>query len=182
MDVTAYRLSHPEFGVPSPSGIGLPIATRVDRPETISPVINVSQSTATATVLIIEDSPDVAETLARFLRIGCGYEVDTAPDGLRGIRAAIEHPPDVVICDIGLPKKNGVLVAEELIETLPDRPLLIAVTGYGDAATRGLAAEAGFNHFVVKPADPFFIESLIEDHLKRRSSENAESGSDEPID
>jgi DNA-binding response OmpR family regulator len=131
----------------------------------------VSSSTSTAVVLIIEDNPDTADSLSRFLRIGCGYEVLTAYDGPHGIRAALDHPPDVIICDIGLPKKNGILVGEELIESLPDRPLLIAITGYGDATTRGLAKDAGFDQFLVKPADPFAIESLIEAHLKRRAGE-----------
>ena len=78
----------------------------------------------------------------------------------------------MLILDIGLPKKNGILVGEELIESLPDRPLVIALTGYGYATTRALAEEAGFDHFLVKPADPFHIESLIEDHLKRRSGDD----------
>jgi DNA-binding response OmpR family regulator len=125
--------------------------------------------TTTASVLIIEDNSDVAESLARFLRIGCGYDVNTEGDGVRGMRAALADPPDVVILDIGLPKKNGILVGEELIESLSDRPLLIAVTGYGDATTRALAEEAGFDHFLIKPADPFAIEELIEAHLKRRA-------------
>jgi len=133
--------------------------------------MSVLHSTAAASVLIIEDNADVADSLARFLRIGCGYEVSTAPDGLKGVRAALEHPPDVLILDIGLPKKNGILVGEELIEALPHRPLVIGITGYGDATTRALAEEAGFDHFLTKPADPFLIESLIEDHLKRQAGE-----------
>jgi DNA-binding response OmpR family regulator len=131
--------------------------------------MNSSPSTVATSVLIIEDNQDVADSLARFLRIGCGYEVSTEIDGIRGVRAARDNPPDVAIIDIGLPKKNGILVAEELIESLPDRPLVIAVTGYGDSTTRALAEEAGFDHFLTKPADPFAIETLIEDHMRRRS-------------
>jgi DNA-binding response OmpR family regulator len=134
--------------------------------------MSVTHSTRTVSVLIIEDNADTADTLARFLRLGCGYQVANAPDGLRGVRAALADPPDVIVCDLGLPKKNGILVAEELLEELPDRPLLIAVTGYGDAATRGLAADAGFDHFLLKPADPFAIESLIEAHQKERDGDS----------
>ena len=136
--------------------------------------MRVSDPTTTASVLIIEDNADVADSLARFLRIGCGYQVSTAPDGLKGVRAALEDPPDVLIVDIGLPKKNGILVGEELIESLPDRPLVIAVTGYGDATTRALAEEAGFDHFLVKPADPFAIERLIEDHIRQRTGDDGD--------
>jgi two-component system CheB/CheR fusion protein len=132
--------------------------------------MSVTHPDRTISVLIIEDNADAADSLARFLRLGCGYEVRTAADGLRGRQAAVDHPPDVVVCDIGLPKQNGVLVGEELAELLPERPLLIAVTGYGDAVTRELAAEAGFDHFLVKPADPFAIEALIDTHAKRRAT------------
>jgi DNA-binding response OmpR family regulator len=134
--------------------------------------MSVSHAASTASVLIIEDNSEVAESLARFLRIGCGYEVTTEGDGVRGVRAALADPPDAIILDIGLPKKNGILVGEELLESLVDRPLLIAVTGYGDATTRALAEEAGFDHFLVKPADPFAIEGLIEAHLRRRAGDD----------
>jgi DNA-binding response OmpR family regulator len=121
-------------------------------------------------VLIIEDDADTAESLARFLRLGCGHTVATAPDGLKGVRMALADQPDVVICDIGLPKKNGLLVAEELAASLPHRPLLIAVTGYGGQVSEGLVEAAGFDYFLLKPADPFRIEALIEAQLLEHSA------------
>jgi DNA-binding response OmpR family regulator len=120
----------------------------------------------TASVLIIEDNLDTAESLARFLKIGCGYHVDIATDGIKGLQMARSALPDVVILDLGLPKKNGLIVGEQIAESFDPRPLLIAVTGYGDQATRDLAGTAGFDHFLVKPADPFDIEALIEAHLQ----------------
>jgi len=116
-------------------------------------------------VLIIEDNRDTASSLACFFRLGVGYAVAVATDGAEGVRCALDAPPDVVICDIGLPKQNGLLVGEELAERLPRRPLLIAVTGYGDQVTRECAAAAGFDHYLVKPADPFELEALIEAHV-----------------
>jgi len=128
--------------------------------------MTVSSPSRTASVLIIEDNLDTAESLARFLRIGCGYHVEVATDGIKGLQAARSEQPDVVILDLGLPKKNGLLVGEQIAETFDPRPLLVAVTGYGDQPTRDLATEAGFDHFLVKPADPFDIEALIEAHLQ----------------
>lgn len=124
-----------------------------------------------ASVLVIEDNPDVAESLARFLRVAFGHRVEVATDGLRGVRKALAVRPDVVVCDIGLPKQNGLLVAEEIVLSLPRKPLLIALTGHGDRATRELAADIGFDHFLTKPADPFRIEDLIEARLRGRASE-----------
>lgn len=65
---------------------------------------------------------------------------------------------------MGYRRKNGLLVAEEIADSLPRRPLLIAVTGYGHQVSRGLAEAAGFDHYLTKPADPFQIEALIEAH------------------
>ena len=122
--------------------------------------------TRTASVLIIEDNLDTAESLARFLRLGCGFRVTIATDGVKGLTAARAERPDVVICDLGLPKRNGLLVGEQIVESVDPRPLLVAVTGYGDPATRDLAARAGFDHYLIKPADPFEIEGLIDAHLQ----------------
>src|SRR5215213_7757888 len=120
----------------------------------------------TASVLIVEDDPDTASSLACFLRLGGGPRVATARDGPRGLAAALADPPDVVVLDLGLPRRNGLLVGEELLARLPNRPLLIAVTGYADPAARAVAAEAGFDHYLVKPADPFHIDALIQAHLR----------------
>jgi CheY-like chemotaxis protein len=96
-------------------------------------------------VLVIEDVADTADSLARFLHLGSG---------------------DVVVCDVGLPRLNGLRVAEELTELKP-RPLLIAVTAYGGVYTEDLTRAAGFDHYLVKPADPLEIERLIREHARK---------------
>ena len=115
-------------------------------------------------VLVIEDVADTADTLADFLRMACGYRVSVAYDGETGVKAARTDPPDAVVCDIGLPRRNGLLVAEELADTLPSKPLLIAVTGYADQVSADLARDAGFDHLVPKPADPAALRDLIANH------------------
>ena len=70
---------------------------------------------------------------------------------------ALADPPDAVVCDIGLPRLNGLQVAAELGRLRP-KPLLIAVTAYGGVYTEELARAAGFDHYLLKPADPFEIE------------------------
>ena len=115
-------------------------------------------------VLIIEDHADTAATLADYFRVGCGFRVATARDGLTGLRLAVADPPDAVVCDIGLPRRNGLLVAEELADTLPAKPLLIAVTGYADQVSADLARDVGFDHLLPKPADPAALRALIANH------------------
>jgi DNA-binding response OmpR family regulator len=121
-------------------------------------------------VLVIEDVMDTADSLARFLHVGAGVEVRVAYNGESGVKMAFADPPNVVISDIGLPRLNGLRVAAELGELRP-RPLLIAVTAYGGVYTEELARAAGFDHYLVKPADPFEIERLVLEHARTLGGE-----------
>ena len=112
-------------------------------------------------VLLVEDQPDVADSLALFLQAVCHCRVSIARDGEAGVAAARAEEPDAVVCDIGLPKKDGFAVAREVAAALPRKPLLIAVTGYGDDEFRARGRAAGFDHYLLKPADPFAIAALL---------------------
>jgi DNA-binding response OmpR family regulator len=120
----------------------------------------------TLSVLVVEDQPDVAATLALFLEVCCNYRVTIAADGAAGVAAAQADTPDAVVCDIGLPKKDGFQVARE-VAVLPRRPLLIAVTGYGDDDSREKGRAAGFDHYLLKPADPRAIEAILRAYQAR---------------
>jgi DNA-binding response OmpR family regulator len=113
-------------------------------------------------VLLIEDNMDVADSLARFLRIGAGFDVRVAYDGPSGLKAAIAQPPDAIVCDIALPKVSGLDLATELVAHLPAKPVLIAVTAFSGEYPEAKARAAGFDYYLTKPADPFVIERLIQ--------------------
>ena len=118
-----------------------------------------------ASVLVIDDSMDVADSIARFLRVAVGHDVRVAYDGASGIRMAVAEVPEAVVCDIGMPRLDGLKVAQELAELTP-RPLLIAVTGFSGAYPEKQAKAAGFDHYLVKPADPFAIDALIQNRRR----------------
>jgi PAS domain S-box-containing protein len=112
-------------------------------------------------VLVVEDNRDAADSL-RLLLEAYGYEVSVAYTGPDGVRAAVEHRPEVVVCDIGLPGMDGYRVAEALRgnpATAASR--LIALTGYGRDEDRRRARDAGFDEHLTKPADPAALEALI---------------------
>jgi CheY-like chemotaxis protein len=112
-------------------------------------------------ILVVEDNRDAAELLATYLR-ACGHMVHIAHDGGAGFAAALREQPDVVICDIGLPGVDGYEFARKLrAEPCLRRCLLVAVTGYGEARDRQRGVEAGFAHYLTKPADPREIERLL---------------------
>ena len=113
-------------------------------------------------ILIAEDDCDTAESLASLLELE-GYSVQIASDGLTAIATAEASHPDVVLLDIGLPKMDGYEVARKLQqERWPRKPLLIAVTGYGQQEERLHAYEAGVNMHLTKPVTPEELLYLLE--------------------
>ena len=112
-------------------------------------------------VVIVEDNRAAADSLQQLLGL-YGYEVRVAYTGPDGVRVAGEWPPDFVLCDIGLPGLDGYAVARELrLNPTTARVRLLALTGYGTDEDRRRAHEAGFDHHLVKPADPDELQRLL---------------------
>jgi CheY-like chemotaxis protein len=112
-------------------------------------------------VLVVEDNPDVASSL-RDLVEAFGHEVHVARSGDAALMDAHRTPPDVVLCDIGLPGMSGYDVARAFRSDPALRHArLVAVTGYAQAEDRREAAEAGFDRHVGKPPDPEELEHLL---------------------
>jgi PAS domain S-box-containing protein len=109
-------------------------------------------------IVLVEDHPDVASTMAAVLR-SANHRVLVAHDGPSGIELVKRHHPQAVLLDIGLPGMNGYEVAERLHRELgADTPLLIAMTGYGQKQDRLRAEQAGIDHYLIKPVD---LEGLL---------------------
>ncbi len=102
-------------------------------------------------VVIVEDDLDSVHTLAALLR-DMGHWVDYAINGYVAADVIRRFRPDTVICDIGLPGQTGVQVAKQVRQDPDLRGVrLIALTAYGDEATRNRAMAAGFDAYYVKP-------------------------------
>lgn len=113
-------------------------------------------------VLVVDDNQDSAETLGLLLDL-VGYKTSMAHDGEDALRKAVELQPDVVLLDIGLPKLNGYEVARRIrLEPWGARPILVAITGWGQTEDIDLARNAGFDHHLVKPVDADALLKLIE--------------------
>ena len=111
-------------------------------------------------VLVVEDNRDSAHTLQKLLEV-CGHSVTLAYSGREGLAAARRTPPDVVLCDIGLPDTDGYAVAEALKkDPLTERARLIAVTARNSERDKSRAKAAGFHLHLVKPVKP---ESLLQE-------------------
>jgi CheY-like chemotaxis protein len=118
-------------------------------------------STPNRDVLIVEDNADAAETLRAVLELA-GHRVRIARDGVAGLEAIRSEPPEIALVDIGLPRMDGYELARRLRGAMDgDRPLLIAVTGYGLPEDRARALAAGFDDHVTKPVDIGVLAGLL---------------------
>ncbi|HEX5686424.1 MAG TPA: ATP-binding protein [Ideonella sp.] len=122
-----------------------------------------SASTAAAPrkVLIADDNRDAADSLAALLQLE-GHETRLSFDGNEALSTWQRFDPDVCLFDIGMPGRNGYELARA-IRGLPGghRPVLIAITGWGQESDRHLALQAGFNHHLTKPVDPQRLTALF---------------------
>jgi len=114
-------------------------------------------------ILIVEDSPDTAESLAKLLA-ACGHAVRVAHTGPDGLSAAAEFRPDVAIVDIGLPQMDGHELGRQLRRQLDGAEcLLIAATAYGREEDIARSVAAGFDAHFVKPVPLVRFLQLIDD-------------------
>jgi signal transduction histidine kinase len=112
-------------------------------------------------ILLADDNIDFALTLATLLR-GLGHEILVTHDGEQALQAADGFRPDFAFLDIGLPKRNGYELARGLRESaITARTILVAVTGWGQEKDRQLAAQAGFDHHLVKPVQLAQIQEIL---------------------
>ncbi|WP_439621351.1 response regulator [Gemmata sp.] len=113
-------------------------------------------------VVVVDDNVDGADTLADLLKL-LGHQVRTAYDGPTGIAAVGAFDPDLVLLDIGLPGMDGYEIARRLRGAAngSGRPVLIAVSGYGQEADRGQSRAAGFAHHCVKPVEFEALRTLL---------------------
>ncbi len=112
-------------------------------------------------VLVVDDNQDAAEALATILSLS-GHDTELAHDGIGAIAAAASFKPEVVFLDIGMPSVDGHETARRIREQPWGKDIvLVALTGWGQAEDRRKSREAGFNHHLVKPADPTLVAELL---------------------
>ncbi|GJH12847.1 hypothetical protein CBA19CS11_28435 [Caballeronia novacaledonica] len=112
-------------------------------------------------ILVVDDNTDAAESLAMLLTLD-GYVVETACDGPSALQLATDFHPEVVLLDIGLPGMDGFEIGRRF-RAMPRlaNTVLIALSGYAGEMHRDRARQAGFDHYLVKPAGVTLLKQLI---------------------
>jgi CheY-like chemotaxis protein/two-component sensor histidine kinase len=128
--------------------------------ETPAPSAEPAAAPATgARLLVVDDNRDAATSLGELLTLS-GYDVALAHDGEAALQAVAEQQPAAVLLDIGLPDIDGYEICRRIrADTrLARQPLLIAVTGWGQASDQDAARAAGFDAHMTKPVS---IDKLL---------------------
>jgi len=145
-----------EFCLAMPVRAGATAQAEEDAPAQAAPVCS-----ARRRIVVADDNRDGAESLAMLLEMS-GHTVAVAHCGRDALERTRELRPDVVVLDIGMPDLSGYAVARTLrSEPWAGRLKLVALTGWGGEADRGLAMAAGFDHHLTKPVDPDQLEALF---------------------
>ena len=109
-------------------------------------------------VLVVDDNADAAELAAELLRL-FGHTVDVATDGPSALARVVDFHPEVVLLDLGMPGMSGYDVAIALRARDDTAGLrIVALTAWGDAASRARTAACGFDDHLTKPAE---LQSLL---------------------
>ncbi|MBF2027578.1 MAG: response regulator transcription factor [Oscillatoriales cyanobacterium C42_A2020_001] len=109
-------------------------------------------------ILIVEDDPMIQLGLERILSSHPRFQiVEIVEDGYLGVIAALKHKPDLIIMDIGLPRKDGIAATDELKKQLPD-VRVVMLTSHMDKTEVLAALASGADAYCVKGAS---IEQML---------------------
>jgi CheY-like chemotaxis protein len=120
------------------------------------------QTDAKLRILVNDDDHDTAEGLMRLLR-HMGFDSRACYTGLECLACLEDFKPQIVLLDLCMPEFDGFEVAKRIRESPSlNRPVLIALTGYGRQVDRERTADAGFAVHLLKPALAGDIKAAIE--------------------
>lgn len=104
-----------------------------------------------ASILIIDDEKAIRKTLTEILSFE-GYKIDEAADGEEGLKRFSEKNYDLVLCDIKMPKLDGIEFLERAKMVHPDVPIIM-ISGHGNIETAVEAVKKGAFDYISKPPD-----------------------------
>lgn len=126
-------------------------------------------------ILVVDDESDILELLKYNLEKE-GYEVKTAPDGIKGVALAKSFLPDLILLDIMMPKQDGVETCRQLrdIPELHDT-FIVILTARSEEYSEVAAFDMGADDYLTKPIKPRALMSRISAMFRRESKKKKES-------
>ncbi|SEB72590.1 DNA-binding transcriptional response regulator, NtrC family, contains REC, AAA-type ATPase, and a Fis-type DNA-binding domains [Tenacibaculum sp. MAR_2009_124] len=119
-------------------------------------------------ILIIEDEAAIRRVLKKIIsEENDSYEVEEAEDGLLGIEKIKEKDYDLVLCDIKMPKMDGVEVLEKAKKIKPEIPIVM-ISGHGDLDTAVNTMRLGAFDYISKPPDLNRLLNTVRNALDKK--------------
>lgn len=119
-------------------------------------------------ILIIEDEAAIRRVLSNILsEENSAYQVQQAEDGAKGLEALTKEDFDLVLCDIKMPKMDGIEVLEAAKKTKPETPFIM-ISGHGDLDTAVSAMRLGAFDYISKPPDLNRLLTTVKNALDRK--------------
>ena len=118
-----------------------------------------------STILLADDDPTIADTLAPFLE-RAGFHVLVVSDGMSALDKAQKHHPDLIILDVLMPRMDGRETLRRLRKSNVWTPTIL-LTQVGEASERALALEEGADDYLNKPFDPHELLARVRAVLRR---------------
>jgi two-component system alkaline phosphatase synthesis response regulator PhoP len=120
-----------------------------------------------ATILVVEDDREIAQLVRDYLE-RAGFETAWAGDGDQALQQARIVRPDLIVLDLGLPKRDGFDVIREIRKTA-QTPIVI-LTARGEETDRVVGLELGADDYIVKPFSPREVVARVRAVLRRASA------------
>lgn len=119
-------------------------------------------------ILIIEDEAAIRRVLKKIIsEENDAYQVEEAEDGLQGIEMIKDTDFDLVLCDIKMPKMDGVEVLEKAKKIKPETPFVM-ISGHGDLDTAVNTMRLGAYDYISKPPDLNRLLNTVRNALDRK--------------
>ena len=119
-------------------------------------------------ILIIEDEAAIRRVLKKIIsEENEGYEVAEASDGLGGLEMILNNDYDLVLCDIKMPKMDGVEVLEKVKKVKPEIPIVM-ISGHGDLDTAVNTMRLGAFDYISKPPDLNRLLNTVRNALDKK--------------
>ena len=119
------------------------------------------------TILIVDDEKAIRKALTEILNFE-GFAVEEAADGEEAIKKIKDNNYDCILCDIKMPKKDGLEVLQAAKEEKPDTPFIV-ISGHGNIETAVEAVKKGAFDYISKPPDLNRLLITIRNAMDKRS-------------
>lgn len=122
-------------------------------------------------ILLVDDEPDILEFLSYNLNKE-GYEVETAENGVEGVKKAKIIKPDLILLDIMMPEMDGIEACNQIrqVESLANT-LIVFLSARTEEFTQLAGYEVGANDYITKPVKPKVLMSKIKALLKLKTQD-----------